>query len=92
MLTRAFAFRVWDDRNAPEFQPGDRVVIDPTCKPAPGDMVFAIAGGDLIFARYTQPRTLNSLNAAWGEPPVDRIVGVMVDHAMPGRSPRGAAR
>jgi SOS-response transcriptional repressor LexA len=102
---RAFPFLVWDDRNAPEFRAGDRVVIDPNVKLTPGVMVLAAVGGEPVFARYTQPRkrgshwacVLSSLNPASGEMSAsskagDRIVGVMVDHSMPGSSPRRDAR
>jgi hypothetical protein len=99
MLTKPFAFLVWDDRNAPEFRKGDRVVIDPVLKPAPGNMVFAVAGGEPVFGlctRLSQRRSqwtcvLGSLNTVWGVLPADRIIGVMCHHAKPGSKPRSDA-
>lgn len=98
---RSFAFVVFDRRNEPEFQIGDRVVIDPDVKPEPGAMVFAMVGGVPIFARHvnalargkTWTCTLQPLNRAWPDEFAnskngDRIVGVMVDHAKPGSHPR----
>lgn len=98
---RSFGFTVFDRRNETEFQIGDKVVIDPAGKPEPGVMVFAVVGGEPIFARFTSPRrsgkhwtcVLQSLNSAWGIKTLsskagDRIVGVMVDHSKPGSHPR----
>lgn len=100
---RSFAFTVFDRRNEPEFLVGDRVVIDPAGKLEIGSMVFAVVGGEPIFARYTRPQKrgkywsciLEALNRTWGVKPAsskdgDRIVGVMVDHSKPGSHPRHA--
>lgn len=47
-----FAFKVFDDKNAPEFQIGDLVAVDPKIEAEPGDMVIAVINGQLIFGKY----------------------------------------
>ena len=99
---QTFGFAVFDRRNAPEFDIGDHVLIDPARNPEPGVMVLAAVNGEPIFARYTKPQKkgkdwvceLEALDeAAWGSQPAsskngDRIIGVMVDHAKSGSFPR----
>jgi SOS-response transcriptional repressor LexA len=41
-----FAFVIADRSMAPEFQPGDRVIVDPEADPKPGDFVVAHVQGD----------------------------------------------
>jgi transcriptional regulator with XRE-family HTH domain len=50
---QTFAFKVFNDWNAPDFQAGEVVLIDPKVQPMPGDMAVAVADGDdeVIFAR-----------------------------------------
>jgi transcriptional regulator with XRE-family HTH domain len=99
---KSFGFVVFDLRNAPEFQVGDRVIIDPVVPAEPGMMVFAVVDGAPIFARYTAPKKVNKghaefvlepLDQAWGPLPAatrsgDRIVGVMIEHTKVGPRPR----
>lgn len=96
-----FGIEIFDTRNSPEFEPGDRVIIDPSGKKEPGVMVFAVVRGEPIFARYTKPQkrgrnwacVLEPLSGNWNVEKAssregDRIVGVMVDHSKPGSHPR----
>lgn len=100
---KSFGFVIFDRRNAPEFQLGDRVIIDPIIKPEPGDMVFAVVDGAPVFARYTEPVKrkgqwsckLQALDRAWGfveasSKDGDRIIGVLVEHTKLGPRPRYA--
>jgi transcriptional regulator with XRE-family HTH domain len=100
-----FGFEIFDTRNSPEFEPGDRVLIDPTGKKEPGVMVFAVVRDEPIFARYTKPQkrgsswtcVLEPLSSNWNTERAsskdgDRIVGVMVDHSKPGSHPRYGKR
>ncbi len=100
---RSFGMEVFDRRNMPEFQLGDRVVFDPIVKPEPGVMVFAAVDGAPVFARYTEPThrkgqwicKLQALDRAWGFVEADskngdRIIGVLVEHTKLGPRPRYA--
>jgi SOS-response transcriptional repressor LexA len=80
----------------PEFQPGDKVIIDPEVKPRPGDFVIAKRDNDqeATFKKYRlrnqdeQGRDiieLTPLNSDWPSLMIDRdnpgyIVGTMVEH------------
>lgn len=96
----AFAVTISDHSNAPSYQPGDAVVIDPSEAPRPGDMVLAAMkpGDRPVFRRYavrTAPDTskfieLKPLNPDWESEVIrneadGRIVGVMTEHASPRR-------
>ena len=49
---RTFAFKVFDDRNAPEFLVGEVVLIDPEITSAHGDMVLALGDkNELTFGK-----------------------------------------
>lgn len=47
-----FALEIRGNSMAPEFSPGDRVIIDPDIPPGPGDYVVAKNGGGQTFKRY----------------------------------------
>ena len=51
---QSFATEIFDHRNAPDFEVGDIVIIDPTVEPVHDDMVLAAVGPvrNHIFARY----------------------------------------
>ena len=51
---QAFVFEVFDHRNAPDYELGDIVAIDPTLQPSHDDWVLASLGSgrSLFFARY----------------------------------------
>lgn len=50
---QTFAFKVFDDWNAPEFQAEEVVLIDPKVEPMPGDMAVAVVDvdGEVVFGR-----------------------------------------
>lgn len=49
----AFALEIKGDSMLPEFNPGDRVIIDPAIRPQPGDYVVAKNGEDeATFKKY----------------------------------------
>jgi SOS-response transcriptional repressor LexA len=49
----AFALEIKGDSMLPEFSPGDRVIIDPSIKPQPGDYVVAKNGEEeAMFKKY----------------------------------------
>lgn len=52
-----FAIRAFDHRNAPDYEAGDLLIIDPAMKPSHDDWVLASLGPahSLIFARYLLP-------------------------------------
>ena len=95
---QSFAFTIEDASNAPEFTPGDSVVIDPSLEFRPGDMVFAVLGECRlpVFRRIrvvsasAHRYTLVSLNDLWGNdeltiPAEGQILGVMSEHTRPRR-------
>jgi transcriptional regulator with XRE-family HTH domain len=93
---KAFAITIFDRSNAPFFEIGDTVVIDPDATPNPGDMILAVVGptAQPAFGKYTlktrHAAALQPLNPDWptidiGEPGT-RIVGVMTEHARPRRT------
>ncbi len=80
----------------PEFQPGDKVIIDPMVRPQPGDYVVAKRDNDqeATFKKYRlrsqdehgrEVIELKPLNSDWPTLMIDRdnpghIVGTMVEH------------
>lgn len=55
----AFALEIEGNSMLPDFQPGDRVIIDPTLSPRPGDCVVAKNGEhEATFKKY-RPRGFN---------------------------------
>jgi SOS-response transcriptional repressor LexA len=80
----------------PEFQPGDKVIIDPMVQPRPGDFVVAKRANDqdATFKKYRlkgqdehggEVIELQPLNPDWPTLMIDRdnpgqIVGTMVEH------------
>ena len=53
LSTNALAFEIKGDSMAPEFNPGDRVIIDPNVNPQAGDYVVAKNGGEeATFKKY----------------------------------------
>jgi transcriptional regulator with XRE-family HTH domain len=60
--SKAFAMKIQDSAMAPEFIAGDRVIIDPSEKAAPGDYVVAVTPrGEAILRQY-RDRGLSSTN------------------------------
>lgn len=95
----AYIVVVWDGSNSPRLQRGDQVVIDPTLKPEPGDIVLAAVGSPTrpVIAKYslsqfdgTRIPVLQHLNPDWSQhvletPDHGYVVGVMTEHASPRR-------
>lgn len=91
----SFAIEIEGESMSPMFRSGDRVLIDPSLMPEPGDFVAAIAGGILTFRKYratgicepdgTRNFELVPLNNDWPtysseKTPGAKIVGVMAEH------------
>jgi len=83
---RTFALEIEGDSMAPVFKAGDRVVINTTVRPEPGDYVAAQADGIVLFRRYRARHPGFELvpeNEDWevvsSQDGVD-ILGVMVEH------------
>lgn len=89
----AFALEIKGDSMLPEFNPGDRVIIDPNVKPRPGDYVVAKNGEEEATFKKYRLRSVNEqgvevfellpLNPDYpsmrsDEVPI-RIVGTMVE-------------
>lgn len=94
---RSFLIEVWDDSNAPKYEPGDICVIDPDAALKPGRMVFGSASNPYrpILGRYVRRsengktlEIIEHINKAWGEHLVDgvsvTVKGVVTEHASPG--------
>ncbi|MFV0409488.1 MAG: LexA family protein, partial [Paracoccus sp. (in: a-proteobacteria)] len=90
----AFALEIEGLSMTPEFQPGDRVIIDPEVQPQPGDFVAARNGSDEATFKKYRPRgtddagntifELTPLNDDYPTTRSDRepllVVGTMVEH------------
>lgn len=92
----AFALVIEGRSMTPEFQPGDKVIIDPMIQPRSGDFVVAKRDQDqeVTFRKYRlkcqdergrDAIELKSLNPDWPTLMIDRdnpghIVGTMVEH------------
>jgi SOS-response transcriptional repressor LexA len=90
----AFALQIKGDSMLPEFKEGDRVIIDPTVGPLPGDFVVAKNGDDEATFKKYRPRGVNEqgvvvfelvpLNEDFPSMRSDTqpisIVGTMVEH------------
>lgn len=97
---RSFAFLVTDRANAPDYIPGDSIVIDPELAPDPDDMVYAVVGAErtpvfrrlLIIAHHPEPSyKLVPINPSWptleiGPNAPGQIIGVMSERAHPRRT------
>lgn len=94
LSAHAFALTIRGDSMLPEFNPGDRVIIDPDVAPHPGDFVAAKNGEqEATFKKY-RPRGMDaSGNLVFELVPLNddyptlrsdiepiRIVGTMVEH------------
>ena len=91
-----FALVIEDRSMEPDFQPGDKVIIDPMVRPRPGDFVIAKRDNDqeATFKKYRLRSQdehgrdmieLTPLNSDWPTLMIDRdnaghIVGTMVEH------------
>lgn len=87
----AFALEITGDSMMPEFRPGDRVIIDPSLEPRPGDYVVAKLDDEqeATFKKY-RVRSANvielvPLNDDYPTLTIDaehpgRIIGVEVEH------------
>lgn len=92
----AFALVIEGQSMKPEFQPGDKVIIDPMVRPRPGDFVIAKRDNDqkATFKKYRLRNQdeygrdvieLMPLNSDWPTLMIDRdnpghIVGTMIEH------------
>lgn len=95
--TRAFAIEITDNSNAPRFEPGDQVIVDPEVAPVPGDMVLASVGAQqLQFRKFRlqgnvrgATTVLEPLNIDWPTTFASgksvRLIGVMSEHTKPRR-------
>lgn len=94
LSSSAFALTIRGDSMIPEFNPGDRVIIDPDVSPHPGDFVAAKNGEqEATFKKY-RPRGMDATgNMVFELIPLNddyptlrsdvdhiRIVGTMVEH------------
>lgn len=94
LSSSAFALTIRGDSMLPEFNPGDRVIIDPDVSPHPGDFVAAKNGEqEATFKKY-RPRGMDAAgNMVFELIPLNddyptlrsdvdhiRIVGTMVEH------------
>jgi SOS-response transcriptional repressor LexA len=88
---KAFVVDLADNRNAPAYEPGYRIVIDPQRKPSPGMMVLALIGENPIFGQYVMRAgrrvEIRALNDNWAPEPLDerrgdRIIGTMTEYAV----------
>lgn len=93
---QTFALVIEGDSMAPEFQPGDKVIIDPAVRPRPGEFVVAKRDQDqeATFKKYRlrghdeegrEIVELVPLNPDWPTLVIDtenpgHIVGTMVEH------------
>ena len=94
--TSTFALIIQGRSMAPDFQPGDKVIIDPAIQPRPGDFVVAKRDNDQAptFKKY-RPRSqdelgqevieLTPVNPDWPTLIIDQenpghVVGTMVEH------------
>lgn len=93
---KAFITTVCDERNAPTYQIGYKIVIDPLRKPRPGKMVLAVVNRQPILGRYTERGSgttgktivIEALNPHWPAEIVntkrgDRVVGSLTEFAVP---------
>lgn len=94
MSVHAFALEIKGLSMLPDFNPGDRVIIDPDVSPQPGDFVVAKNGGNEATFKKYRPRgaagdgsvifELVPLNEDFPSIRSDteplRIVGTMVEH------------
>lgn len=92
----AYALEINDDANEPEYNPGDRIIIDPDLEWTPGDMVIWMPKEGRAYMRRVRQRpgerqlTLQPLNRDYASQDVTEVdhgvvVGVVVEHA---RRPR----
>jgi SOS-response transcriptional repressor LexA len=95
MGARCFALVIKDKTMAPDFQPGDRVIVDPEVSPDPGDFVVAhIQGEHEAILRKFRPRgasaegnrqcELVALNPDWPTAQINRdspgsVIGTVVE-------------
>jgi SOS-response transcriptional repressor LexA len=85
---RAFGIEIRDDSMSPVLSVGDRIAIDPDCKPRPGDVVCASAAGSILVRRYREQQggrfELVPANADWPSAASQdadvSVIGVMVEH------------
>lgn len=90
----AFALEIKGESMLPDYRPGDRVIIDPSVAPQPGDCVVAKNGDDEATFKKYRPRAMDARGSMVFElvplnddypiirsdvTPV-RIVGTMVEH------------
>jgi SOS-response transcriptional repressor LexA len=90
----AFALEVKGVSMQPEFQPGDRIIVDPAVKPIPGDFVVAKNGEEEATFKKYRPQGVDAsgesvfelvaLNEDYPSMRSDvtpmRIIGTMVEH------------
>lgn len=90
----SFALQVQGDSMTPDFQPGDRIIVDPAVQPRLGDFVVAKNGNQEATFRKYRPRGVDAggqtvfelvaLNEDYPSMRSDmtpmRIIGTMVEH------------
>lgn len=88
----AFITTICDERNAPDYAVGYKIVIDPVRKPRPGKMVLAVINRQPVFGRYTEKTgktiVIEAINPHWPAEILnpkrgDRIVGSLTEIAIP---------
>jgi SOS-response transcriptional repressor LexA len=94
LSSASFALSIKGDSMLPDFREGDRVIIDPEVRPAPGDFVVAKNGGEEATFKKYRPRGVNErgdeifelvpLNDDYAPMRSDvtplMIIGTMVEH------------
>lgn len=91
---KSFQITLWDRSNAPAYDQGDSVIIDPELPPTPGDMVLALVEGNPLFRRYRERGAeleLAPLNPDWNTVTCTigstaRLLGTMSEHSRPRRT------
>lgn len=90
----AFALEIFGDSMLPDFQPGDRIIVDPEVEPQPGDFVVANNNGEeALFRKYRPKNYDNNGNLVFELLPLNsdyptlssdvlslEVIGVMMEH------------
>jgi SOS-response transcriptional repressor LexA len=83
----AFALELANESMAPDFMPGDRVVVDPAIQPVPGDYVLARSGdAEVVFGKF-RPRQDGTFELVALNPDyptlslsADAVIATMAEH------------
>ncbi|MNL50274.1 hypothetical protein D3C87_1732760 [compost metagenome] len=90
----AFGFEIQDQSMAPQFQPSDRIIVDPRVAPVPGSHVVAILRNSIVlFAKYRPHDLEGGATAAFDLVPLNEdfpsfhsdrhetmVIGTAVEH------------